>query len=131
MVLPALSERRSQLIVDDNILHVLQSRMLTHLLLKRQHVLIHRTWTRDRGTVRVQSTRRTDNEDITMTKKTVLIYSDISLTSVSQTSISFSFYCSLITRRRCLLEMEQTNVLLVADEVSGNKNINLIPSFIT
>uniref|UniRef100_A0A3Q3XC58 Uncharacterized protein n=1 Tax=Mola mola TaxID=94237 RepID=A0A3Q3XC58_MOLML len=40
--LPAVSQAGPQLLVNDHLLHVLQRRMLTHLLLKRQHVLIHR-----------------------------------------------------------------------------------------
>ena len=40
--LPALSEDGPQLLVDHHLLHVLQGRVLPHLLLEGQHVLIHR-----------------------------------------------------------------------------------------
>lgn len=41
--LPAVSQAGPQFLVDDDLLYVLQRRMLTHLLLERQHVLVHRT----------------------------------------------------------------------------------------
>lgn len=47
--LPALSQYWSHLLVDHHLLHVLQWRMLAHLILKRQHVLIHRTLTKETG----------------------------------------------------------------------------------
>lgn len=41
--LPAVSQAGPQLLVNDHLLHVLQRRMLTHLLFERQHVFVHRT----------------------------------------------------------------------------------------
>ncbi len=39
--LPAVSQAGPQFLMNDHLLHVLQRRMLTHFLLKRQHVLVH------------------------------------------------------------------------------------------
>lgn len=43
VLLPAVSQAGPQFLVNDDLLHVLQRRVLTHLLLKRQHVLVNRT----------------------------------------------------------------------------------------
>lgn len=43
VLLPAVSDCGPELLVDDHLLHVLQRRMLTRLLLKGQQVLIY--WT--------------------------------------------------------------------------------------